>query len=170
MSRGALSVGIDLYITNCAIAFVPLKEKGSPSELFPVPQWETTIALSESPILPSFLYLPMEGEAFQTFEKESRGREWICGRFARRKASESPGRVAHSAKSWLCHHAVDRHARFLPWRSDEIPIEEDLSDPGFGCSARYLRAVGFPRCFRRSEVRNQRLRPPFHFLRWSPSD
>ena len=39
----------------------------------------------------------------------SSGREWISGRLARKKASESPGRVAHSAKSWLCHHAVDRN-------------------------------------------------------------
>ena len=142
MSRAKFSVGIDLGTTNCAIAFVPLEEKGSPSEIFPVPQWETTIALSESPILPSFLYLPMEGEAFQTFEKESPGREWICGRFARRKASESPGRVAHSAKSWLCHHAVDRHARFLPWRSDEIPIEKRISPiQASAVLLEYLRAV-----------------------------
>ena len=55
------------------------------------------------------------------------GREWISGRFARKKASESPGRVAHSAKSWLCHHAVDRSAPFLPWRSDEIPFEKRIS-------------------------------------------
>ena len=53
--------------------------------------------------------------------------EWVPGRFARRKAVESPGRVVHSAKSWLCHHAVDRTAAFLPWRSDEIPVEERIS-------------------------------------------
>jgi molecular chaperone DnaK (HSP70) len=53
--------------------------------------------------------------------------EWVPGRFARRKAVESPGRVAHSAKSWLCHHAVDRTAAFLPWRSDEIPVDKRIS-------------------------------------------
>ena len=95
--------------------------------MFPVPQWETLAALSESLTLPSFLYLPSESEAAQMLGRESGGREWISGRFARKRASESPGRVAHSAKSWLCHHAVDRSAPFLPWRSDEIPIEKRIS-------------------------------------------
>ena len=53
--------------------------------------------------------------------------EWVPGRFARTRAAESPGRVVHSAKSWLCHHGVDRSASFLPWRSDEIPVEKRIS-------------------------------------------
>ncbi|HEY5703957.1 MAG TPA: Hsp70 family protein [Terrimicrobiaceae bacterium] len=109
------------------MAFVPLDGEASQSEMFPVPQWETLTALSESLTLPSFLYLPSESEAAQMLGKEFSGREWISGRFARKKASESPGRVAHSAKSWLCHHAVDRDAPFLPWRSDEIPTEQRIS-------------------------------------------
>jgi molecular chaperone DnaK (HSP70) len=127
MSRARFSIGIDLGTTNCAMAFVPLDGEASQSEMFPVPQWETLSALSESLTLPSFLYLPSESEAAQMLGKESSGREWISGRFARKRASESPGRVAHSAKSWLCHHAVDRSAPFLPWRSDEIPIEKRIS-------------------------------------------
>ena len=127
MSRARFSIGIDLGTTNCAMAFVPLDGESSQSEMFPVPQWETLAALSESLTLPSFLYLPSESEAAQMLGRESGGREWISGRFARKRASESPGRVAHSAKSWLCHHAVDRSAPFLPWRSDEIPVEKRIS-------------------------------------------
>jgi len=35
--------------------------------------------------------------------------------------------VAHSAKSWLCHHAVDRTATFLPWASEVLSEEEKIS-------------------------------------------
>ena len=49
------------------------------------------------------------------------------GSFCPKESGESPGRVAHSVKSWLCHHAVDRSAAFLPWRSDEIPVEKRIS-------------------------------------------
>jgi molecular chaperone DnaK (HSP70) len=121
------SIGIDLGTTNCAMAYVPLNGTNSTSETFPISQWETHGALTESFTLPSFLYLPREDEASQLLGKGVVGREWIAGRFARRQAAESPGRVAHSAKSWLCHHAVDRSAPFLPWRSDEIPVEKRIS-------------------------------------------
>ena len=127
MSRAKFSIGIDLGTTNCAMAFVALDAEVSQSEVFPIQQWEALTALSESLTLPSFLYLPSESEAAQMFGNSSSGREWISGRLARKKASESPGRVAHSAKSWLCHHAVDRSSPFLPWRSDEIPIEKRIS-------------------------------------------
>ena len=127
MSRPKFSIGIDLGTTNCAMAFVALDAEVSQSEVFPIQQWEALTALSESLTLPSFLYLPSESEATQMFGNSSSGREWISGRLARKKASESPGRVAHSAKSWLCHHAVDRSSPFLPWRSDEIPIEKRIS-------------------------------------------
>lgn len=127
MSNARFSIGIDLGTTNCAMAFVPLDGELSQSEMFPIPQWESLTTLSESLTLPSFLYLPRENEAAQMLGKNFVGREWIAGRFARRQAAESPGRVTHSAKSWLCHHAVDRNAPFLPWRSDEIPVEKRIS-------------------------------------------
>jgi hypothetical protein len=109
------------------MAFVPLDGELSQSEMFPIPQWESLTTLGESLTLPSFLYLPRENEAAQMLGKNFAGREWIAGRFARRQAADSPGRVTHSAKSWLCHHAVDRNAPFLPWRSDEIPVEKRIS-------------------------------------------
>src|ERR1700740_2246843 len=43
------------------------------------------------------------------------------------KASEVPGRVVHSTKSWLCHHAADRSAPFLPWGSSDLPRDQKIS-------------------------------------------
>jgi molecular chaperone DnaK (HSP70) len=126
MSRARFSIGIDLGTTNCAVAFVPLDHEAM-SELLAVPQWETLSSVVESPTLPSFLYIPEEAVAAQIQGSHAEKREWIVGRLARNKASESPGRVVHSAKSWLCHHAADRLARFLPWGSEDIARDQKIS-------------------------------------------
>ena len=124
MARARFSIGIDLGTTNCALAFVSLDDEAR-SKIFDVPQWDTLSAIAESPALPSFLYLPDDAAAAQT--GKAGNEEWIVGRFARKKAAESPGRVAHSAKSWLCHHTSDRSARSLPWGSDEIARNSKIS-------------------------------------------
>src|SRR5246500_3843420 len=126
MARPRFSIGIDLGTTNCAVAFVPLDDEAR-SEIFDIPQWDTLSAIAESPALPSFLYLPDEAAAAQIQNGKTGNEEWVVGRLARKKAVESPGRVVHSAKSWLCHHTSDRTAAFLPWRSDEIPVEKRIS-------------------------------------------
>ncbi len=128
MASPKFSIGIDLGTTNCAMSFVPLAGETNITEVFPVPQWETTDRLVEINTLPSFLYLPTDAEATQLHgASESVNAEWVCGRIARKRAAETPGRVAHSAKSWLGHHAVDRRTAFLPWGSDEIPAERKIS-------------------------------------------
>jgi molecular chaperone DnaK (HSP70) len=125
MTHAKFSIGIDLGTTNCAMAFEALDGEPSHSEVFLIPQWETLTRFSEETTLPSFLYLPQEHE--QMLGKGTRLPEWVPGRIARKQVAESPGRVVHSAKSWLCHHAVDRDAPFLPWRSDQIPVEKRIS-------------------------------------------
>ncbi len=127
MAQPRFSIGIDLGTTNCAMAFESLDETASRRELFLVPQWETVTRFADSPTLPSFLYLLLPEEAAQISGQGSETASWIPGRFARTRASDLPGRVVHSAKSWLCHHSVDRSAPFLPWRSDEIPVEQRIS-------------------------------------------
>lgn len=125
MTRAKFSIGIDLGTTNCAMAFEALDGEPSHNEVFLIPQWETLTRFSEEATLPSFLYLPQDHE--QMLGQSTKQQEWIPGRIARKQVVESPGRVAHSVKSWLCHHAVDRDAPFLPWRSDEIPVEKRIS-------------------------------------------
>ena len=127
MAQPQFSIGIDLGTTNCALAFEGLGTAVAPREVFLVPQWETPTRFSEASTLPSFLYLLSQDEAGQISSQRTLRAEWVPGRIARTRAAESPGRVVHSAKSWLCHHGVDRTASFLPWRSDEIPVEKRIS-------------------------------------------
>lgn len=108
-------IGIDLGTTNCAMAFVPAESAQSHSTILPIPQAETDHSNSTHPTLPSFLYLPPGS------------RDWIAGRFARSRSAEVPGRVIHSAKSWIVHHAADRRAKFLPLGAGGIPAADQLS-------------------------------------------
>ena len=126
MPRPHFSIGIDLGTTNCALAFVPLFTNASP-EIVPIAQQENSTSVAEGPMLPSFLYMP-EHAVTTLFDRSQvdRGR-WVIGRFARKKASDTPGRVVHSAKSWLCHHAADRMAPFLPWGSRELAADQKIS-------------------------------------------
>jgi molecular chaperone DnaK (HSP70) len=126
MERARFSIGIDLGTTNCALAFAPLRGEAR-SEILAIPQWATLSAITEATALPSFLYLPEEAAAAQMQVTEADNEEWIVGLLARKRAAESPGRVAHSAKSWLCHHTADRSARFLPWGSDDIARHRKIS-------------------------------------------
>src|ERR1700746_1618171 len=126
MIRARFSIGIDLGTTNCSLACVPLQGEAR-SEILGIPQWETLSGITESPALPFFLYLPDEAVAAQIQDREAGNEEWIVGRLARKMAGESPGRVVHSAKSWLCHHTSDRSARFMPWGSDDIARDRKIS-------------------------------------------
>jgi molecular chaperone DnaK (HSP70) len=126
MARARFSIGIDLGTTNCALAFVPLDGEAK-SEILAIPQWETLSTITESTVLPSFLYLPEEAAAAQIRVGGTDNQQWMVGLLARKKAAESPGRVVHSAKSWLCHHTADRSARFLPWESDDIARDSKVS-------------------------------------------
>jgi len=111
-------IGIDLGTTNCAIASVAEGGVADGSVVLSIPQAETAHSQGIASTLPSCLYLP-PGES---------GRDaWIAGRWARTRAAEVPGRVVRSAKSWLGHHAVDRHAKFLPLGSPDLAPSELLS-------------------------------------------
>ncbi|MBV8379073.1 MAG: Hsp70 family protein, partial [Verrucomicrobia bacterium] len=129
MAAPQFSIGIDLGTTNCAMAFERLGNGTGQSEILRISQWETGTRFSEASTLPSFLYLLSQDEAAHMPANEPTlyGAEWVPGRLARTRAAEAPGRVVHSAKSWLCHHGVDRNAPFLPWRSNEIPVEKRIS-------------------------------------------
>ncbi|SEH35421.1 hsp70 family protein [Magnetospirillum fulvum] len=119
MAQPRFSIGIDLGTSNSALAFSALDGDGT-TEILPVPQWDGETTRTEAATLPSALYWPET-------PPDGAAPGWIVGRLARRKAGEVPGRVVLSAKSWLCHHAADRSARFLPWGGDEIAIADKIS-------------------------------------------
>ncbi len=126
MTRARFSVGIDLGTTNCALAFVAL-DADAPSEILPIPQWESLNVIAEAATLPSFLYLPEDAAAPHLRDERGVAGDWVVGRLARTTAAERPDRVAHSAKSWLCQHAADRSAPFLPWGSAEVARAKKIS-------------------------------------------
>lgn len=126
MAQPRFSIGIDLGTTNCALAYVPVDGEEA-SMVLSVPQWDSLNSLVSATTLPSFLYLPEPAVAEQIQGKAAGKGEWIVGRLARKRSGEAPERVAHSAKSWLCHHAADRSAPFLPWGSQEIPEDRKIS-------------------------------------------
>ena len=127
MTQPRFSIGIDLGTTNSALAFAPLTSGDAAAEVLPIVQWDSLASVAEATTLPSFLYLPEEAAASQLQGRRSQSGEWIVGTLARKRASEAPGRVVHSAKSWLAHHSADRAAAFLPWGSDDIDEQQKIS-------------------------------------------
>jgi molecular chaperone DnaK (HSP70) len=131
-------VGIDLGTSNCALASVDTTLGPEAAVLdFPVPQLQQLGQVDPALTLPSCLYLPAAGE----FPEGALSLPWdgapeaIVGRFARAHGARVPGRLVHSAKSWLCHAAVDRAAPILPWGTpDGVPRVSPVE-----ASARYLR-------------------------------
>jgi molecular chaperone DnaK (HSP70) len=126
MPSGRYGIGIDLGTSTCALAYVDLTENRGRPQTLPIPQWETATQWNDSAtLLPSFIYLcppamPWTLPVPFRFPIEDRG-AFSVGISARALSATLPGRVIHSAKSWLTHSAVDRQAALLPWGSDEIP-------------------------------------------------
>jgi len=138
MSRYA--IGIDLGTTHCELSHLDLSAGESRvwrDSLLAVPQLTAPGTIEERFLLPSFLYLPQEGE----FPPGATALPWdpaasdIVGAFARSHGVKSPGRVISSAKSWLSHAGVDRNRPLLPWQA---PAGVPLLSP-VEVSSRYLR-------------------------------
>ena len=104
-------VGIDLGTTHTVVASAEC-EQGGPAQAFPIAQLVSASELGARALLPSFLYAPLEAEVDADLWADA---PWAIGEYARRRGQEVPGRLVASAKSWLCHAAVDRTAAILPW-------------------------------------------------------
>jgi molecular chaperone DnaK (HSP70) len=135
-------IGIDLGTTNSALAYLDLERKvgqgrPAPIEPLPIPQLVAVGEVASRPLLASFLYLPGEHDlpAGATALPWDPGCQYAVGEFARTHGSRVPGRLATSAKSWLCHAGVDRSAPLLPWSA---PPDVARISP-VEASARYLR-------------------------------
>jgi len=127
-------VGIDLGTTNSALAYV---DTGAGREAkvtsFAIPQVVAPGVVEERPLLPSFLYLPGDGEQPAGAMKLpwDPQRDYCVGEFARAFGSQVPTRLVSSAKSWLCHAGVDRQAPLLPHKAAETgrkvsPVEASV--------------------------------------------
>jgi hypothetical protein len=134
-------IGIDLGTTNSALAYVDLQypRRGDRLDIktFSIPQLTAAGEIKERPLLPSFLYLPGQHDlpAGATALPWDGQRSYAVGEFARNHGGKVPGRLASSAKSWLCHGGVDRSAGLLPWTAPpDVPRISPIE-----ASARYLR-------------------------------
>lgn len=134
------AVGIDLGTTNSALAYLPLDgaSSGEPAgpKVFAQPQLTHAGQVEARPLLPSFMYVPHPTE----FAAGALKLPWddkrsaVVGELARNHGALTPIRLVSSAKSWLCHPALDRRAAMLPAGSpDEVPKISPLQ-----ASARYL--------------------------------
>lgn len=138
---GRYLIGIDLGTTNSALAYIDLKAPrsgGAPViQHFKVPQLIAPGEVAPRSLLPSFLYLPgphdlPPGATALPWDPAC---AFAVGEFARNQGARVPGRLATSAKSWLCHAGVDRTAPLLPWSAPpDVPRVSPVE-----VSARYLR-------------------------------
>lgn len=142
MSDPRYIVGIDLGTTHCAVAYSPASRIDV--RLFDVPQLTAPGTLESRPLLPSFWYLPAEGEfaegdlrlpwhgdgtAHDSADDSPDGIDGtdgipdggggVVGELARGRGAQVPGRLVASAKSWICHGGVNRRAPILPWSAPE---------------------------------------------------
>ncbi|WP_437619974.1 Hsp70 family protein [Sorangium sp. So ce1151] len=108
----SLIVGIDLGTTHTVVAWAERDAEPGAIRVFPIPQLVTATEIEARPLLPSLLYAPLPGEAPADPFGDA---PFALGEHARRRGGEIPGRLIASAKSWLCHPAVDRTAPILPW-------------------------------------------------------
>src|SRR5215831_8580390 len=116
-------IGIDLGTTNSAVAYVDTQEPVTgdtpPIHVFDVTQLIAEGEVGAVPTLPSFLYFANEQDAPGSLRLpwEERPKS-VVGLFAREQGALVPDRQVTSAKSWLCHDAVDRTAKILPWGAE----------------------------------------------------
>jgi molecular chaperone DnaK (HSP70) len=120
VSEAEYAIGIDLGTTHSALSSVDLSlsegESVAESQLA-VPQLVAPGEVDARPLLPSFLYLPHELELppdALTLPWKDAPSQLAVGELARNLGAKSAVRMVSSAKSWLCHSGVDRHAAILP--------------------------------------------------------
>jgi hypothetical protein len=130
-STGQYLIGIDLGTTNSAVAYIDTREAARNDivtiHTFQVPQLIAEGEIGAASTLPSFLYFAggqevAGGNLRLPWQEQDQP---VVGWLAREQGALVPTRQVASAKSWLCHDAVDRTARILPWGADQ---------PDFACS------------------------------------
>ncbi len=113
-------VGIDLGTTNSAVTYIDSVEQPWKIRVLSIPQLVASGEVESLDTLPSFYYQPVQtsGRNSDTslrlpWHTKSPGS--CIGAYARDQTAKTSGRGIASAKSWLCHSAVDRTSALLPW-------------------------------------------------------
>ncbi|MCP4448861.1 MAG: hsp70 family protein [Myxococcales bacterium] len=121
MASARYIIGIDLGTTNAAVSYVDTRSADQRVQVFDVPQLVAPAELAERKQLPSFLYLPGEHDLSpaETALPWDERRRLVVGELARAQGARVASRMIASAKSWLCHSAVDRSAAILPWGAED---------------------------------------------------
>jgi len=121
-NQARYSIGIDLGTTHCVLSYLDLSQTSEDPSVQPelitmdIPQLTKPGVVETKSQLPSFIYMPHESE----LNDSDIALPWnehptvIAGSIARELGSKTPIRLVSSAKSWLCHSGIDRHAAFLP--------------------------------------------------------
>ena len=117
-------VGIDLGTTNSAVTWIDTEQSPWEIRVLSIPQRVAFGETESLDTLPSFHYQPPPSVDRLGVEMEwekarsSKSAENACvGAWARDEMARTSGRVVASAKSWLCHAAVDRTDALLPWQA-----------------------------------------------------
>jgi molecular chaperone DnaK (HSP70) len=124
--QARFTIGIDLGTTNTAVAYVDTRSTVLRVRTFEVPQLVAPGAVDRRPQLPSFVYLAGEhdlapADTTLPWDEGAAPARAVVGELARSQGVLQPSRMIASAKSWLCHGLVDRHAAILPWGVQDGP-------------------------------------------------
>ena len=116
-------VGIDLGTTNSAVTYIDTQPSPWKIRVLDVPQLVAPGEVEARDTLPSFHYQPVVTSSSETADAanaslklpwDSKAPKHCVGIYARDETAKTSGRGIASAKSWLCHSAVDRTADLLP--------------------------------------------------------
>ena len=129
-------VGIDLGTTNSAVTYIDTQASPWKIRVLDVPQLVAPGEVEARDTLPSFHFQPVATSAGESSQPASASLQlprqltnsslqlpwdkkppkYCVGVYARDETGKTSGRGIASAKSWLCHAAVDRTADLLPWQ------------------------------------------------------
>lgn len=133
-------VGIDLGTTNSAVTYIDTEASDWKIEVLSIPQLVAAGETESLDTLPSFHFQPAKSGSDDnglSMPWDKKPPKFCVGAFARDETAKTSGRGIASAKSWLCHAAVDRSSDLLPWHgADDVqrlsPVE---------VSGRYLKHI-----------------------------
>ena len=117
ISSSRFCVGIDLGTTNSVLSYVDTQSDNPIPQTLSIPQLVAPGEIASLPSLPSFIYLPEDGEIDLKLLKlpwQKSGENIAVGSFALDMSAKSPDKVVSSSKSWLCCDKIDRHSPCLP--------------------------------------------------------